>query len=457
MIMLNSENIGILPFKGLVKVNDLIYFDGPILTHFKDGYGKDILFYWVDADNKFNRWLVFQIAESDLADYLLKRKNLREIFDKPINDVFYTTEIGDNFNYENTNIIYKENLPSEYFPEAQSYFELEIPSSYEKMLNRYRESYGKVVFLDSCLFIKAEPSKAGKNTNLVGVLDGADLLYGIGNSFKGLIEVETNKECIKKGITDIKRIDKITISLVKAMQPNLIEAKAASLAIAISPNTFTDVGEEFLSKEWRDGIFYKFKTDIIEIDKKNAQDIDKIIEVYGEYNSTKIYKPLIELYNNKKLTISITDKNFTSKRTIRPIKKDYADRLISKRLKIQEEQEERLAKVKYNLTTGKISGTTGLTLFDQTIFTSWKTSEIITDRKRYKLKRSLISEYKLEGKLNIIENDDLGIFATGDSKPEAETNFYDRFDELYKELIEEENINLDARQLEVKRFMEFYL
>lgn len=454
MEMLKGENIGYVPFKGLKKISDLIYFEGPVLSHFRDDFGKDVLFYWVDYNHEVNRWIIFQITEIQLGEYLTQKKTLFSLFQNPFNNIFYSLEIGVTLEYKNVTQIFNGDLPIEYLPETDSKFSEVIPPIYNKIVQQVEDTYAKVLFMDSSLFIKAEPSN-GENLNLVGVLDGADFLYGVGNSFKGLIEFETTKEFAKRGITDSKRIEKIKTALVKSMQPNLVELKAASFAVALSPNSYTDVGEDFLNKAWRDYVFNKFKTDIVEIDKKGSEDIDSIVETYGD--TTAIYKPLIELYNNKKLTISITDKEFVSKRTIRPIKKEYIQKLVPKKPKNQEEPEDRIAKVKINATTGKIAGPAGMTLFDTSIFTSWKTMEIITDKKRFKLKRALVSDYKIENRMHIIENEDLQIYASGDSKPEAETNFYEVFGNLYKELIEVDNIKLSARELEIKRYMQFYL
>lgn len=454
--MLKGVIIEQLPFKGLDKVSDLIYFDGPILSHFTDKFGKDILFYWVDYNENHNRWLVFQISKEQLCSYLLRKQSLKKLIQNPVNDIYFSVEIGHELNYENITQIFKDDLIETYVPKKDAFFSSDLPKVYEKEIKQFENTYAKEIFLESSLFIKASPAK-NNNLGLVGILDGADFLYGIGSSFKGLIEHEATNEFVKRGIADSKRINKATTALVKLMQPNLVEVKAASFAIAISPNSFIEVGEQFLNKEWRDNLFKKFKTEIIEIDKKSSEEIEEIIRMYGEEDTANIYKPLLDLYNNKKIIINITDNNFNLKRTIQPVKKEYVQRLTTKKVKHQEEPEDRIAKVKYNKKTGKIAGTSGATLFDQSISTSWKTIEIKTDKKNYKLRHPITADYKYESKLHHILNEELDIFATGDSLSEAETNFYDEFDKLIKHLIDTDNIKLIPRELEIKRYLEFHL
>jgi len=40
-----------LPFGKLTKIEDLLYYEGPILTHFKGELGENLLFYWVILTN----------------------------------------------------------------------------------------------------------------------------------------------------------------------------------------------------------------------------------------------------------------------------------------------------------------------------------------------------------------------------------------------------------------------
>lgn len=42
-------------FSKLIKVADLIYHDGPLLSHYVSNKGENYLFYWVDVDNEYNR------------------------------------------------------------------------------------------------------------------------------------------------------------------------------------------------------------------------------------------------------------------------------------------------------------------------------------------------------------------------------------------------------------------
>lgn len=55
------------PFEGLVHERDLIAFDGPLLSLFRDPNGEAFLYYWCDCGEVANRWMVLRVAESTLV------------------------------------------------------------------------------------------------------------------------------------------------------------------------------------------------------------------------------------------------------------------------------------------------------------------------------------------------------------------------------------------------------
>jgi len=63
----------------LRRVADLIYYDGPILSHFKNNQGDDYLYCWSDADEIYNRWLIFRVSRQSLNKYLTRQLSLREL------------------------------------------------------------------------------------------------------------------------------------------------------------------------------------------------------------------------------------------------------------------------------------------------------------------------------------------------------------------------------------------
>lgn len=459
MEQLKGEPVTVLPFKEIEKVSDLIEFEGPILSHFKDKFGKDILFYWVDVDDDFHRWLVFQVSEVQLYKYLSKRVSLRDVITNPLNDIFYSVEIGEQLEYKNIVQIFKDDLNEKYIPKENSFLKSDIPAYYSIKLRKHEESFVMESFLEQALFIKVEPKKSvrSRDHGLVNILDGAGFLYAYAVSYKVFISYKIRKEFHKRDIIDNKRVNRAIRQATVRNMPNLVKTQAASFAIAISPNNISEVNEQFLNKEWRENAFSVFKRDVVDIDKKNEKEVDGIVDEYGDKYVTDIYRPIIDLYNNSNVEINITDRNFIPKRTINSIKDDIKRRLILPKKDSAEEQTEKLALVKFNNRTGKITDTSHATLFDQSIQPSWATDEIRSERKTYKLLHKLYADYTRENNVHVIEHELLDIYASGDSMPEAETNFYQEFDNLHEALFSKENKDLSYEEIQKKNYLLFYV
>lgn len=112
----------------LRKVADLIYFDGPFLSHYVSKSGDNYLSYWVDCDENNQRWLVFRVGVNSLQNYVNKKKSLYELI-KGVDDGFvYAVDISEDGSQSVPLMIFLSDIPNEYLPTADSYFVF----SYEK-------------------------------------------------------------------------------------------------------------------------------------------------------------------------------------------------------------------------------------------------------------------------------------------------------------------------------------
>lgn len=112
-------------FSKYKKIADLIYFDGPFLSHYVGEKGDDYLFYWVDKDENDNRWLVLRVSLANLQKYIDKELSLRELIETPNDGYLYSVDIDNNINYHNIKLIQPSALPEEYLPGADSYYAFE--------------------------------------------------------------------------------------------------------------------------------------------------------------------------------------------------------------------------------------------------------------------------------------------------------------------------------------------
>ncbi len=112
-------------FSTFRKIADLIYFEGPLLSHYVSSKGDDYLFYWVDSDDNDNRWLVLRVSLVSLQKYMAREMTLRELIESPNDGFLYTVDVDDAINYHNVKLVQPADLPDDYLPATDSYYAFE--------------------------------------------------------------------------------------------------------------------------------------------------------------------------------------------------------------------------------------------------------------------------------------------------------------------------------------------
>ena len=117
------------PHQGLTKIADLIYFEGPLLSLFiatlacRDYNGPKYLYYWCDASDVVNRWLLFSISDKRFDLYLRKKISLREVILEPDDGLLHVCDIDGELRYRNVYVVSPDCLPESYIPDEDSYYE----------------------------------------------------------------------------------------------------------------------------------------------------------------------------------------------------------------------------------------------------------------------------------------------------------------------------------------------
>jgi hypothetical protein len=107
----------------LVRVVDIIHFEGPLLTLFENPKNKTLyLLDWVDRDASANRWLIYRCNVASLTKFIKGKASHHSLFfaDEPICRV---VDINANLDWTQLQIIDKKDLPSNYYPAKDAFFE----------------------------------------------------------------------------------------------------------------------------------------------------------------------------------------------------------------------------------------------------------------------------------------------------------------------------------------------
>ena len=92
----------------MIKISDLISFEGPLLSHYMTSKGENYIFKWLDTDDICNRWMFFRVDINDLQKYISKEISLLTLVNNCSDCFVYFVDIDSSINYQNILMFQKE-------------------------------------------------------------------------------------------------------------------------------------------------------------------------------------------------------------------------------------------------------------------------------------------------------------------------------------------------------------
>lgn len=280
-------------FDGFVQMSDLIYYDGPLLSHFVSKTGKDYLFYWVDIDEKFNRWMFFRVTPTVIQSYLDKKLSLREIICGLEEGFVSFVEIDDEANFLNTKIVKISSIPEEYLPSSQSYY------CFEKYDYNCLDSVSKEL-KSGVLELHIEGNGVGygsislrKLSKILPQFEAMrkDLAAGFNKRCLEIFSKKTNGETKKSRFYSLKQYTDFDVHYMMAGSARLIlKPKSKYIASCISDDERDLFAREFI-KVINSGF--------------NSEEVNNVSKIYGE-NLIQKYSEFVDLLNEEQLGVKFT-------------------------------------------------------------------------------------------------------------------------------------------------------
>ena len=131
MTPLNGTLLNAFPYKDFIRVEDLIYFEGPLLVHYTNHKGQNFLYHWVDNNEAANRWLIYRVTQQNLLNYLRGQEDFKSLLQHTISDLILVVDVNDNGQRILIQQVELEDLPEDYIPADGVYYELSIPEFYD--------------------------------------------------------------------------------------------------------------------------------------------------------------------------------------------------------------------------------------------------------------------------------------------------------------------------------------
>lgn len=117
-------------FNKLIKSSDLIWYDGPLLSHYVTVSGDHYLYYWLEADNDYNRWMLIRTNIEAIKNYVEKKTTLRDLITAPEDGIVWIADVDDQLIFHNTAMIPLSALPEEYLPAEDSFYDCDCEDEF---------------------------------------------------------------------------------------------------------------------------------------------------------------------------------------------------------------------------------------------------------------------------------------------------------------------------------------
>ncbi len=183
----------------LQRKGDLLYHEGPLLTHFvnSENSNEHYFYKWSDIDEKCNRWLIFKVTAENLISFFEGNLALLHLIQK--NQFVYFADFDTNINEVNAFICPTQRIPDDYLPSERSFFKesqyekyaLTLKNELQKEAKSFKESEIMEVLLREIQFIKSNQQLQG--LLLKSILDNLNRkqpsekdIYYLGNKIENI-------------------------------------------------------------------------------------------------------------------------------------------------------------------------------------------------------------------------------------------------------------------------------
>lgn len=326
-------------FSKFEKIEDIIYFDEPILTHLKLNE-KDYFLYLVDSLEISDVFLLFQIDEDLIFEYLTKNISLRSI----IQNANFVNIIEKDFNENiiDVNITMPVSLSEDYLPIVDSFIEfnpVENSYYYEK-INEYKHKQYLLDLRKNSFYLKFSTNNK-KYGDTIGFRELTNvMLKNVSQSYKNFVEIDFEKKFSKIIPIDSER-NSIFRKVIDDTDLRMVDLKYGSFEIGLSVDTLMKTNIDFKEvKEWTDNVGNDFKK--IVLDNEIDQDeLDEILNKYTEEERNKIFEPIVKIVDNPDYDLKIRDNKEKKYHNLGLKKKDISSKIITKNKIVQEQISEK--------------------------------------------------------------------------------------------------------------------
>ncbi len=429
-------NNNINPFKSdlFEFIEDIIVLDEPILSHYKKG-DKDYLLYLVDKLHDLDKYLLLEIQEIQLYEYLTAKKSLYHIISSNPNFIFQMSinYKGELIDYD---VIQSPQIKEEYLPVEDSFIELDVieDSIYHKLLKKYNDFTYIQKLKKDAFYIKFNP-KSSKYGHTVGFKELSEQLFrNIATAYSEYTKFDFFNTFNNK-ITKASKLKSIFNNLKDDLDFRVVDAQISSFEVGLAiDTTMKNSIEDPEFRKWAKKVGEDFKQDVLELDD-NQENLDNLLKFTPEQRK-KIMNPIIEVFQNKNIDFQIKDNLKGKYKKIKMPNTEFIDKVLPKENILIEAMPEEYEIIHVTTLARKGIEPKSIRVDNNTLFTSTNNANIkITKADFEKHGYNIIENISVEVTISTERQGVVAFSAEFDNEKFKFTSTNDRLDDGLTEII----------------------
>jgi hypothetical protein len=312
MIGLGGNKLEHFPYKGLRKVADVFYFEGPLLVHYIDAKQHDYLYHWVDEDNTSTRWLTYRVDRERFKEYLLGRANFLSLLESHLSDFITVLDIDGDGTHTNIQLIDFDALPADYKPPVDAFYEVPYPEEYDSWfestpITALQAPNSVALAREFAIYINLKPSdkRLGSSPEVPQMVD---FLKNINTSY--IAYSKANYEKRFAHLNDPKELKKKLKLVTKKSTLRGVDFGSGSFGVALSPDLSMDDELSLDVLNWMKTLPEQFQREIVDFDILSPTSLALLHASYTQEQIEDFLMPFLNIAKSEKYEVALADKEF---------------------------------------------------------------------------------------------------------------------------------------------------
>jgi hypothetical protein len=380
--MKNNIKNTVFDFSKFKKIEDIIFLDEPILTHLTSNK-KDFLLYLVDTVENSDIYLLLEVTEDVIFQYLTKLISLKKIIIENENISFLIEQDFDG-TVTRCEVIQNQFINEDYLPNDESYLDYE--PSQESYYFDFIEDFKAKSYLQSlrqnAFYLKFAPNNL-KYSDTIGLTELANsLIKNVATSFKNFLKADFFLE-FKEIKTDKLILNNVFNKILPDLDLRMVDLKYGSFEIGLAVDkVMKNSIQDTAIKKWAIEVGTKYKELVLDDDYDKIT-VSKILESYDEEDRKKIFNPIFKITENPNFTLQIKNSVTSNYKTIKIRDKSIIEKIIPKNVELDKKEELKDYQIIQVTTVLDKNNSSKTIKLEDSLFSSSNNTEVILSNKDF--------------------------------------------------------------------------